>query len=1308
MLPALDPRTAPVDGKTLAQNLAFLYGFAQEIKLLSESNGLAGTWAQMLHTDPSFLLASIATTPMASFPPQYAAAINLLQTPGDPQAQGIGASRLAGLVNALGAFLADWVTRMPSADADPLQLNSSITAILKSSLSTGLAPWQPCIQALITLVRANPSEIAGVPLLSGSEAVTAILAPLLPVSSTQPSFYTVLQCADYLSTLYQGMYRSVYQIQVQLSGLLPFSLDLPSHQPHNALLLAFQQMMATASTAMNTLTARHLDFYYRSVLQLRPLAPVADQVFVQFTLNKGVATAQVPAQTALIAGKGQNGANLIYQTAQDLTVNTITATRFLSVTNTGAGQKVPCSGILYAAPVADSYDGQGAAFPKGAVAEWPAFSLPVQPAATPTYVGFAIADPVLIMSDGLRSIGVAFNLDPDKTATLLAALAPALPATSPPTSIFSLAYTGPKGWSSITGWSLSAAAPTWLTPDTVAGMTGYLWLSAALGLDAPAVVGYDAALHGPGYQAGVPVLRLLLDASQGMEDSDSAEALQNPYNALQALSFSELDIFVDVQGKTDFLLLNDFAQLDATKPFQPFGPAPILSSNFYIGSPEVFRKSLLSISLNIDWMQLPADPNGFADYYDIWNQVAPDTPFNNEIFRVAFAIRQQNGWTPLPPLASTSASTVVAPTDFQLYDVDTTAAAAANDPTGYNPQAWLSQNAVVGSPPLSSPPISSSPPIGGISGGDGTLLSTSTFSGFDLSQLNATALTQIPASSLSSGFALGNAVPTGFLRLSLSAPSYGFGSALYSKVNFLVNQANITYITNSAKGQSSSPPALLAPPAQPYVPVAQAISLDYQAQSRYTASGPNPGQFWMVQPFGVTAAISAAGAVPLFPTYPDAGMLYIGLAQVKAPQLLTLLIQVDENSAVERPGLPLPVVTWSQLIGDTWTPLTSSTLISDGTRNFSQSGIVEILLNQGPASGTAAWFCGLADANGLLWLSASVPSNAAATCKVLQIGTQAVLATYQIDANAASHLAQPLPAGSITKFVTPPPGIAGVSQPLPSSGGKPPETDTQYYTRVHERLRHKNRGITPWDIERILLQDFPALGLANCFPHSDLVRAHVPGSTLVIVFPGQGQGNQSNPYSPKFNLAAVEAMQDQLNSVIPLDMAAILSNPVYETLQVVATLDFEPGLDPGTCIQQLQADLCNYISPWVLDPAGHNPYDTLLSTALIRGFINGLSYVQRLVTLQVRHQASVAGQTVIRTPKDDYAYFEPVCFHAILTSASQHLLGDAEAMNTALMPTLIVGADPPMLALRPASPVLSPPASPPVGDQPDHLTIRLY
>ena len=93
--------------------------------------------------------------------------------------------------------------------------------------------------------------------------------------------------------------------------------------------------------------------------------------------------------------------------------------------------------------------------------------------------------------------------------------------------------------------------------------------------------------------------------------------------------------------------------------------------------------------------------------------------------------------------------------------------------------------------------------------------------------------------------------------------------------------------------------------------------------------------------------------------------------------------------------------------------------------------------------------------------------------KIIDIRAQAMLAQFDDHSNDLSHLKNGISSGTISKLSERIQAIKSVSQPFSSFGSRAAETDTDYYQRVSERLRHKNRAITLWDYERLILQKFP-------------------------------------------------------------------------------------------------------------------------------------------------------------------------------------------------------------------------------------------
>ncbi|MBK7826422.1 baseplate J/gp47 family protein [Nannocystis sp.] len=92
-------------------------------------------------------------------------------------------------------------------------------------------------------------------------------------------------------------------------------------RPHFALLLSFLELLGHAREQLNGLTARHLDHYYRDILQMRPQPAAPDRASVVFRLAAGVTELRVPAGTALQAGRDSAGNPRIYRTERELIVS---------------------------------------------------------------------------------------------------------------------------------------------------------------------------------------------------------------------------------------------------------------------------------------------------------------------------------------------------------------------------------------------------------------------------------------------------------------------------------------------------------------------------------------------------------------------------------------------------------------------------------------------------------------------------------------------------------------------------------------------------------------------------------------------------------------------------------------------------------------------------------------------------------------------------------------------------------------------------------------------------------------------------
>jgi len=171
-----------------------------------------------------------------------------------------------------------------------------------------------------------------------------------------------------------------------------------NNEPHFALFLCFLKLFKHAQNQLNQVTDRHLDFYYKKVLQIKEKAAQSDQVHLVCELAKNVNQHLIEAGTPFNGGKDASGKIRFYQVDEDIVLNKGTVSHIRSIFSKNKK--------LYFAPFANSADGLGAEFENG-IAKWSAFGHDDLPRAS---TGFALASPVLLLQEGLRTIHLIFNL----------------------------------------------------------------------------------------------------------------------------------------------------------------------------------------------------------------------------------------------------------------------------------------------------------------------------------------------------------------------------------------------------------------------------------------------------------------------------------------------------------------------------------------------------------------------------------------------------------------------------------------------------------------------------------------------------------------------------------------------------------------------------------------------------------------------------------------------------------------------------------------------------------------------------------
>lgn len=407
-------------------------------------------------------------------------------------------------------------------------------------------------------------------------------------------------------------------------------------------------------------------------------------------------------------------------------------------------------------------------------------------------------------------------------------------------------------------------------------------------------------------------------------------------------------------------------------------------------------------------------------------------------------------------------------------------------------------------------------------------------------------------------------------------------------------------------------------PNEPYTPLLDELKLGYTAAENLTFSEEASDIDTLMyhrHPFGVKRVQPESKS--LVPRY-ISGELYIGLQDIVAGQNISLLFEVEEGS--ENPlhaDLAPDDISWSVLSDNSWLPLDDH-FARNETNNFLRSGIVEIGIPTEVKTGSS-----LMDP-ALHWLRVQLPKEPDSVAQFIAVHAQAAKAQFINQNNTTDHLIDGLPAGTIGKMANPRAQIKSVVQPYPSFGGSPAESDTDYYRRVSERLRHKNRAVSIWDYEHLVLQQFPSLYKVKCLNHAYWNGTELdelaPGNVTLVLVPKIGGAAPEFRLKPMVSQNVKEEVEAFVENQCSLQASVNAVNPAYEAVQFAFDVRFRKGLDFSFYKGRIKEDLKRLLAPWVFDTSAAVRFGGSFTEYQVVNFLENLDYVDYIENFRMYHE----------------------------------------------------------------------------------------
>lgn len=409
----------------------------------------------------------------------------------------------------------------------------------------------------------------------------------LPGGDWRPFWATLRNSADQLPPL--------SEIERQLATTKQLN-------PHLTLFIAFVRMFEQVQGDLNKLSKRHLDFFYEEVLRINRKEARNDQVHVVFSPAKNVRSHLLSAGSLLNAGTGSDGQPLHYALDREFALSQSQAVDFRSVW-------VEKDRFGRSRLWSSENDTEASFAPFGTEQlDTP----PEQRSMQDARIGFAIASAQLLMREGDRTVNITIQGKPVSDAIAGGSISGAA---------LKAIYTGPKGWYEA---PVPSSQMSWSAPDGTGTRIPTLRVTLSLEAGDDAIELYVEDLHQEGMETEWPVLKLELDP----------EAYA--YDGLIEFQPDNTTIAVSAEGLEDLFVQTDLGVVDASQPFLPFGPQPVLGANCYIGNEEIFRKPLTHCEIHLHWADLPTD---LQEHYQLYNRLV-----NGNSFYTTISLRQGRKW----------------------------------------------------------------------------------------------------------------------------------------------------------------------------------------------------------------------------------------------------------------------------------------------------------------------------------------------------------------------------------------------------------------------------------------------------------------------------------------------------------------------------------------------------------------------------------------------------------------------------------------------------------------------------------------
>ncbi|MGB3464159.1 MAG: hypothetical protein WBA74_02780, partial [Cyclobacteriaceae bacterium] len=328
-LPALLPETVRINGLSVRQQLAFCADLADVIDFYNLQGKQDGQWSELLDSNLPVFTASILEKDLSGYFLDFSANYQALRADSNLHLRELFLQNFFKSVFKVFLEINDWFCQSQQ------QFDrNKVYQLLKEAISEkGQYLLASFYKIYFAYCESHPN-LRNLGLKDFSVLDSAWKFEPFPFLTKDE----LLHCQALLYTAVMGKKEGEFvfiwlnELLSEINLIYKQSLEDNTIKPHIGVLLSFLDLLKHSRQNANSLTADHLNFFYRDILMLSPAAAQPDIVYLTVRPAKGVDTYVLPADTGFKAGNDGNNKPIVFESVSEvqLTSSEIMAYKTLS------------------------------------------------------------------------------------------------------------------------------------------------------------------------------------------------------------------------------------------------------------------------------------------------------------------------------------------------------------------------------------------------------------------------------------------------------------------------------------------------------------------------------------------------------------------------------------------------------------------------------------------------------------------------------------------------------------------------------------------------------------------------------------------------------------------------------------------------------------------------------------------------------------------------------------------------------------------------------------------------------------------